>query len=107
MFVFLMLSSPGDINVNYQAFIPYCGGVRACVHVCMRACVCVCVCVCVVGRGQSRWCNHPNIYHDPAISYSISLVCLCWRMQWGSGYMCWYKCEVNNNETLAQLLNKI
>ena len=45
-----MLSSPGDINVKTLAFTPYCGvGV-------------------VVGGGEI----HPNIYHDPAIGYSIS-----------------------------------
>ena len=29
--------------------------------------------------------NFPRIYHDPAIGYSISLVCWCWRVgvgQW-------------------------
>ena len=43
MFVFLMLSSPGDINVNYQALYPLlwgCACLRACVHACVRVCVC-------------------------------------------------------------------
>ena len=33
-FIFFMLSSPGDINVKNLAFIPYFGGMRACVRVC-------------------------------------------------------------------------
>ena len=51
MFVFF-LPSPRDINVKSLAFTPYC------------AVVCG-------GGGQSSGYNHPNIYHDPAISYSI------------------------------------
>ena len=46
-----MLSSPGDINVKKLAFTPYCG-------------------VGVVWWGGGE--IHQNIYHDPAISYSIS-----------------------------------
>ena len=52
-----MLSSPGDINVKNIAFTPYCG-------------------VGVVGGGGGGGGGgreiHPNIYHDPAIGYSIS-----------------------------------
>ena len=52
-----MLSSPGDINVKKLAFTPYCG-------------------VGVVGGGGGGGGGggeiHPNIYHDPPISYSIS-----------------------------------
>ena len=48
-----MLSSPGDINVKNIAFTPYCG-------------------VGVVGGGGGGREIHPNIYHDPAIGYSIS-----------------------------------
>ena len=52
-----------------------------CVCVCVRASVraCVCVCVCVVG-GSGHY-NHSNIYHDPAIGYSITYVDRprCWR----------------------------
>ena len=50
MFVFLMLPS-GDLHACFKKWSlrPYCG----------------------LGRGQSRRYNHPNIYHDPAIGYSI------------------------------------
>ena len=35
------------------------------------------------GGGGSRFYNHSNIYHDPAIGYSITCVDRCWRVgQW-------------------------
>ena len=37
------------------------------------------MCVCVGGGGGgSRRYNHSNIYHDPAIGYSITCVDRCW-----------------------------
>ena len=52
---------------------------------CVCACVCVFACVCVGGAG-SRHYNHSNIYHDPAIDYSITCVDRprCWWL-WGGG----------------------
>ena len=53
MFLFLHVMLSSDINVKNLAFTPYCG-----VEVCVW--------------GGSRRYNHSNIYHDPAIGYSIS-----------------------------------
>ena len=58
MFVFLHVILPSYINVKNLAFTPYCG-----VGVFVGG---------GGGRGLSRRHNHSNIYHDPAIGYSIS-----------------------------------
>ena len=54
LFVLLaQISSIVFLNAKNLAFTPNCG-------------------VCVVGGGGSRRYNHSNIYHDPAIGYSIT-----------------------------------
>ena len=85
-FLKAQISSIVFLNVKNLAFTPYC--------VCVCVFVCVCVCVVVVGGGGGVWggggggagsrrYNHSNIYHDPAISYSITCVDRCWRVgQW-------------------------
>ena len=75
-------------------------------------CVCVFVCVCmlVVGGGgvKTLQYNHSNIYHDPAIGYSITYVDRprCWRMEGGgtvvtnvfySNNAYWYMRALYNN----------
>ena len=68
------------LNVKNLAFTAY------------SVCACVCVLVVVVGGGGgARRYNHSNIYHDPAIGYSITCVNRprCW---WGRGAGSGYKC---------------
>ena len=55
-FLLAQISSIVFLNVKNLVFTPYS--------------VCVCVCVCVCGGGSRRY-NHSNIYHDPAIGFSI------------------------------------
>ena len=78
------------LNVKHLAFTPYCG---------------VCVCVCVGEVGESRRYNHSNIYHDPAIGYSIVRVSTARGVAGGavvtnafySHNACWYMRALNKN----------
>ena len=69
-FLLAQISSIVFLNVKKPAFTPYSG-------------VCVCVLVVVVGGGMGQ------VYHDPAIAYSITCVDRRWLVrQWLQMHAC-------------------